>query len=162
MAKFQFSGLDDYISGMAKIHSNVTPCIKKAVYSGAKVVADAIHDEINALPENPENYHATQDRMTSGVSKRQKEGLIEGLGVSSMSDDAGFVNVKIGFAGYNAIKTKAYPKGQPNALIARSVISGTSFRQKNPFVSRALKKVKAQAEAAMTSAFDAEFEKNSN
>ena len=162
MAKFQFSGLDEYVSRLQKTAVNTYPCIKRAVYAGAKVVADAIHDEVAALPEDRENFHATSSYMTSGISKRQKDGLLDGLGISKIEEKDGFVNCKVGFAGYNDVETDTYPHGQPNPLIARSVISGTSFRSKNPFVTRAVNKSKAQAEAAMTSAFDAEFEKISN
>ena len=31
------------------------------------------------------------------------------------------LNVKLGFDGYNGMKTKKYPKGQPNVLLARSI-----------------------------------------
>ena len=159
MAKFNFGGLDDYVSHLTHIGMNTEPCMKKAVFEGAKVVADAIRSEIEALPEDRENFHATPDYKTSGISKRQKEGLLNGFGISKIENDGGVVNCKVGFEGYNDVETDAYPHGQPNPLIARSVISGTSFRQKNPFVARAVKRVKAQAEAAMASAFDAEFEK---
>lgn len=162
MAKLQFTGLDSYISSLQSVSTATEPCIRRAVYAGAQVVADAIRREIENLPEDPENFHATSDHMTSGISKRQKEGLIKGLGISNISDDNGVINCKVGFAGYNDVKTKKYKQGQPNPLIARSVISGTSFRQKNPFVTRAVKKSKAQAEAAMAHAFDAEFDKIKN
>ena len=55
--------------------------------------------------------------------------------------------------------TRKYPHGQPNALIARAVISGTSFRKKNNFVGRAVKAVKAEAENQMRAAFDEIFDK---
>ncbi len=159
MASFIFDGISQYVSSLTVVDANTLPCIKKAVYAGAKVVADEIHAEIEALPEDRENFHATPDYKTSGISKRQKEGLLNGFGISRIENDGGVVNCKVGFEGYNDVETDAYPHGQPNPLIARSVISGTSFRQKNPFVARAVKRVKAQAEAAMASAFDAEFEK---
>ena len=162
MAKLQFNGLDEYISRMQNLTKETEPCIRRAVYAGAKVVADAIHSEIESLPEEDENFHATPDNMSTGISKRQKQGLIRGLGISNIADDNGVINCKVGFAGYNDVKTKKYKQGQPNPLIARSVISGTSFRQKNPFVTRAVKKSKAQAEAAMADAFDEEFDKISN
>ena len=162
MAKLKFDGVGEYVSKLQLISRNTEPCLRRAVYAGAKVIADAIHTEIEALPEDRENFHATSSYMTSGISARQKEGLLNGLGISKIENDNGVVNCKVGFSGYNDVETDTYPHGQPNPLIARSVISGTSFRQKNPFVTRAVKKSKAQAEDAMNSAFDAEFEKISN
>lgn len=162
MAKLQFTGLDSYISSLQSVSTATEPCIRRAVYAGAQVVADAIHQEIENLPEDRENFHATSDYMTSGISKRQKEGLIKGLGISKIKNDDGVINCKVGFSGYNDVETDRYRQGQPNALIARSVISGTTFRQKNPFVTRAVNKSKVQAMDAMTAAFDAEFDKIKN
>ena len=71
-----------------------------------------------------------------------------------MENDNGYINTKIGFDGYNATKTKKYPNGQPNALIARSIESGTSKHQKTPFVRPAISKAKAKAEAAMAASVD--------
>ena len=59
------------------------------------------------------------------------------------------LNTKIGFDGYNDVKTKKYPNGQPNMMIARSINAGTSFRRPYPFVQRCGKNAKLPAEAAM-------------
>ena len=76
-----------------------------------------------------------------------------------MRDDNGFINVKLGFDGYNATRTKKYPRGQPNVLIARSVNSGTTFRKKTKFVDKAVNSAKKAAEAAMDAACSREIEK---
>lgn len=62
-----------------------------------------------------------------------------------MRDDDGYYNVKIGFDGYNSIRTKRWPKGQPNAMVARSVIRGTSFMAANNFMASAVRKARARA-----------------
>ena len=84
-----------------------------------------------------------------------------GKDVFSVFPDSGksFVNVKIGFAGYNATRTDKYPQGQPNALIARAVNSGTTFRKKTRFVDKAVSASKKSAEAAMDAACNREIEK---
>ena len=65
----------------------------------------------------------------------------------------------VGFVGYNSIKTKKYPKGQPNRLIAASVNSGSSVRQKDPFVRRAQQGTRAKCVQEMQDTVDAEIEK---
>ena len=67
-----------------------------------------------------------------------------------MRDDNGFLNVKLGFEGYNSQVTTKYPGGQPNSLIARSVNAGTSFRQRIPFIDNAVNQTKGAAEQKMT------------
>ena len=84
---------------------------------------------------------------------------MDGFGISRLKDDDGFVNVKLGFDGYNSTKTEKYPNGQPNVLIARSVNSGTTFRKKTKFVDKAVDSAKKAAEAAMDAACSREIEK---
>ena len=93
------------------------------------------------------------------VTLPQKAGLLDGFGISRMKDDGGFVNVKLGFDGYNSTRTEKYPRGQPNVLIARSVNSGTTFRKKTKFVDKAVNSAKKAAEAAMDAACSREIEK---
>ena len=76
-----------------------------------------------------------------------------------MKDDAGYLNVKIGFDGYNAMRTEKYPQGQPNQLVARGVESGTSWKQKHPFVRPAINASRKRAEAKMAEVLDKEIEK---
>ena len=65
-----------------------------------------------------------------------------------MQNENGYINVKLGFDGYNSVKTKKYPKGQPNALIARVTESGSSYRTKTPFIRPAVRATKKAAEQA--------------
>ena len=97
--------------------------------------------------------------IPGGVTAPQKAGLIDGMGISPMQDDGGYLNVKIGFDGYNATKTEKYPQGQPNQLVARGVESGTSWKQKKPFIRPAINASKSRAEAEMARILDQEIEK---
>lgn len=67
-----------------------------------------------------------------------------------MQNDAGYINVKIGFDGYNA-------NGVANVLMARIFESGTSKVQKHPFVRPAVNSSKARAEAEMARILDKEI-----
>lgn len=130
-------GIDAYISSLERSEKVTRAAIGMAIYDGAKIVADAIHEEIEKLPDNTPRL------------RKQKEGLLDGLGVTHIRDENGVRNVKIGFDGYNDVITPTYPKGQPNSMLARSLVSGTSFAPKNDFIGRAIRKSKAAAETAM-------------
>lgn len=54
------------------------------------------------------------------------------------------MNVKLGFDGYNTVKTNSYPNGQPNVMIARAIESGSSIRDKHPFVRPAVNAAKKE------------------
>ena len=159
---FHFEGLDLWTSQLKKLAtpSVYKDVVGKTIYVGAEIVANAIRASINALPTT-KNQHGTPQNKISGCTAVQKKGLLDGLGVTKMSDKFGvdYWHVKIGFKGYNGQKTKKYPQGQPNSLIARSIESGTSFRSKHPFVMPAANKAKKAAEAAMVKKFDEEMKK---
>lgn len=142
-------GLDSYISYLQKIDAVTDEAIGEAVYEMAKVVADSVRSGIQALPtvSNQANI-ATYKKGYSRLSDEEKQGLLDGFGVSPMQDDNGYRNVKLGFDGYNSVKTKKYPQGQPNALIARVTESGSSYREKTPFIRPAVNASKKQAEQA--------------
>lgn len=153
MAKIQFNGMDAYVRQLESLSNNVEPDIGKAVYEGAKVVADAVRAATEALPVE-RSRHATPENPLRGVTSTQKQGLLGGLGISHMSKDGDYLNVKIGFDGYNAVRSVKYPKGQPNAMIARSVNNGTSIRKRTGFVDKAVNRSKGAAEQAMAAALD--------
>ena len=158
MAKITFPGLNDYELMISKLSKGVDDIAGKAIYAGAGIVADAIKENIKALPI-VRGYGTTENPLPGGVTAPQKAGLIDGLGISPMQSDAGYLNVKIGFDGYNATKTDKYPQGQPNQLVARGVESGTSWKKKSPFIRPAINASKSRAEAEMARILDQEIEK---
>lgn len=158
MARIEFSGIDNYIKRLNKLQQSTKDgVVGKTVYAGAAVVADSVRRAIQALPVG--DGRAQGGGLVDTVTLPQKAGLLDGFGISRMKDDDGFVNVKLGFDGYNSTRTEKYPRGQPNALIARSVNSGTTFRKKTKFVDKAVNSAKKAAEAAMDAACSREIEK---
>ena len=117
MAKITFPGLADYELMLSKLEDGSEEIIGKAVYAGAGIVADAIKSSIQSLPI-VRGYGTESNPLPGGVTSAQKAGLIDGLGISRMQDDAGYLNVKIGFDGYNNTRTERYPQGQPNQHFA--------------------------------------------
>lgn len=129
----------------------------KALYAGAKVIADEIRANIKALPEK--SGPLKHNQMREGVLPKQKEGLLDSLGITKMGKKNGAYNVKIGFDGYNKIKTKKYPQGQPNAMIARSIESGTTIQQKFRFISQAMDEKEKAARKIIKKVAEEEMEK---
>lgn len=148
MAKFQVgTGIDQYVTQLTNLEFTAHDSIGRAIYKGAAIVADAVKANIPSLPK-------------SSCSNLEKAALMDGLGIAKMRDDGGMWNVKIGFDGYDSIKTKTFPKGRPISMIARSIESGTSFRKKHPFVAPAVNATKAAAEMAMAEEINKELLKN--
>ena len=158
MPNMSVKGLDDLVSFMKSLEGDVDGILKAAVYDGANVLAEEIRKGIERLPIES-RYVAKNDDKLEGITKEQKDGLLEGFGISPFRKESGYINQKIGFAGYNKTKTVKYPQGQPNALIARSIESGSSVRQKRPFVRPAVNRAKARAVAAVQAKLDDEIKK---
>lgn len=157
MAKWKNSpNMDKYISKLEKL-TNTREYIGEAVYDGAAVVADAMKAQIASLPVA--QTFAKDGGKIGTITSVQKAGLVEGFGISKMRKDGDYYNVKLGFDGYNGQKTHKYPHGVPNSIIARSLVSGTSFRQKNDFVGRATRGAKQKAEKAMEKSLEKAFER---
>lgn len=159
MAMVKFKAGDEYMAKLSKLSAMTQDRVcGRAIYDGAAEVADVFRNEIQALPTDDRFVRGGQ--MLSGPGEAQKKGLLESLGVTPLSDDGrGFLNVKVGFDGYNRVRTKRWPKGQPNQMIARSVERGTSFMTANPFMKRAVARTRRRAEEAMRKAADREIEK---
>ena len=161
MAKWNTRGFDQYAASLQRIGKNTPEIIGAGVYAMADVVANQMRENIKQLPavKNEANI-ATYRKGYSKLSEPEKEGLLEGFGISKLQNEDGYMNVKLGFDGYNSVKTKKYPKGQPNALIARITDSGSSYREKTPFVDDAVKKSKKAALQKGRAAIDEKIPKN--
>ncbi len=152
MATIKMTGLEGYISRLNKLGRDAVGICKASVYEGADEVADAVRAAIEALPT--ESYGDTMAdwrdrRPVDAITDKQKQGLLDSLYVERIRDEDGFVFTRIGFAGYNDVKTATYPNGQPNSMIARAIESGSSARRKHPFIRPAVNRVKTAAIARM-------------
>lgn len=153
MAKWTASKkFDAYVAKLETLRDEGREMIGEAIHDGAGVVADAVRSQINALPVA--QVYAKDGERISTITSVQKKGLQEGFGISPLKQDGSFLNVKLGFAGYNGQKTHAHPNGVPNSVIARSLVAGTSFRAKNDFVGRGVNSSKNKAEKTMEQKFD--------
>lgn len=161
MAKFQVQGIEEYALKLSKFGENSNRIAGKAIYAAADIVANQIRENISNLNtvSNTYNINAYRNNSNAGITKKQKQGLLDGLGIAKMQEDNGYLNVKVGFDGYNAVATVKYPKGQPNQLIARVTENGSSFMDKQPFIRPAMNATKDKALAEMQRVIDEEAKK---
>lgn len=141
MATITFKGLEEYQHQMETLGREYPKAINASIYEGARVLADAVKAEIKGLD----------------IRNVEKQGLLDGLGIAHFWSENGKTMTKIGFDGYNADRTKKWPKGKPNAMIARTVIRGTSWLTPDRFVDRATRKARNDAIAAIRERLDAEI-----
>lgn len=153
MAKITLYGFDAYAKKLENLEREIAAIEGEAIYLAAGIVADEVKASIDEIHSDGTSDY---EKRTLAV---QKEGLKESFGIAPMREDSGYKNVRLGFDGYNKIKTKKYPKGQPNIMIARSINSGTSWKEKQPFFDKAVRRIKAKAEATMKTTIESNMEK---
>lgn len=163
MARITFKGLTEYEMQLSKLENRqeIRRIAGKATFEGAKTITDEIRENIRGLSARSDKtgFFAYQEKTAAPLTETAKQGLLDGLGIAELQDDNGFLNVKVGFAGYNKMKTKQYPKGQPNVLIARVTESGSSLAKKQPFVRPAIQNKRDEAERKMAQVVDEEISK---
>ena len=158
MATINFKKGDEYLAKIADLSvSAAEEVCGAAIYAGAKTVTDAIAAAIDGIPVD-ESY-GTPEKPQTGIKQKQKTALKASLGISHAQNKDGFLNVKVGFGGYNPIKTKRWPKGQPNTVIARSMERGTSWMKAYPFVKNTMRAITQQAQKDMSDKVDEKIKK---
>lgn len=152
-------GIDNYTAELQNLSVSAPRVVGRAIYEGAKIVADEIKKNINNLPVDDRSYvEGTRD----GPTTLQKKALYSSFGIAALRNDNGFMNVKAGFDGYNKVETTRWPNGQPNAMIARSIEAGSSTIKKHPFVAPAVRATREKAERKMAEVLDSEIKKSMN
>ena len=155
MPSMKVDGLDEIYSKLKTLaDGNAIEAVQKhAVYKGMEQIKQEMEAQIRALPEQEGYVNISKgDAPRSVITKREKEELLKHMGISRMEEKNGTVYNSISFDGYTDIKTKKYPNGIPAVLIARSINSGSSVRQKKPFVRSAKSAAKGKAIKAATNA----------
>lgn len=171
--------LEGYIHSLESMAQKTDDMVEEAIKPGAGLIADEVRAALMALPRldrQPRSYspkkgkketgktipkHKT-GKLPAGITDLEREGLAKGLGLAPIRKDGSFVNTKLGVDGYNNHKTAQYPQGHPNAMVARSLESGTSYRQKTPFIDNTCRRVKSKAEELMAEKFTEEVRKAMN
>lgn len=108
MAQMQVQGLEEYAERLGSLYKDSEQIIKESVYEGASVVADSIKSGLKSLPVD--NGQGTEDKMLTGVSRRQKADLIDAFGLAPIENNGDYINTKAGFDGYGQTKSKNIQK----------------------------------------------------
>lgn len=163
MANIELEGFETYLKQLNALKTDSTKICKAVVYPGAKILADALRSEVGSLPviSDARALNNYQHGLVNGaLSYSQKAGLVESLGITPIRKDRkGMIQCSVGFSGYNGVKTKKFPGGQPNAEVARSLEKGTSYLKRNAFATKAVKAARASAEAAMRTEMDTQIQR---
>lgn len=117
MATIKMEGLDEYIKKLNDLGASVEGSIKRAVYPAAGMVIEAIK---------------ANTPVDTG-------GLRDSAALRTFKNDNGYVYTQVTFDGYDE-------RGHPNPVKARVIESGSSTRQKHPFIRPAVNRVKLAAE----------------
>lgn len=126
----ELSAVDDFLDSLGVLWE---PVAKQGLYEGAAVMKDALLQEVKDLPVmSKDRYVPTVGLPLSALRPAEKQGLIDGLGISKMRRDKDGVSVSISFDGYNKL-------GKANSLVARSLNKGTSVQKPNRFIRRTFK-----------------------
>lgn len=158
MATIKMTGIEAYNKFLKTLDMKLYDTVlSRAVYEGSAIAADEVKSELKHLPTV--GGTGSQEHPLIGPNPVQKHFLIESMGVSPIKETDGFVHTRIGYDGYNSIKTKLWPQGQPNAMVAVNVERGTSFMFPNPFMKRAINRCKSRVIGVMGTTVDAEIKK---
>ena len=125
MATIEFKGIDAYMKLLASLGPAAEGICKYAIYDAAGVVVEAIKQNTP---------------VDTGDLKKS-------VGLANMQNKDGFIYTKVVFDGYDQ-------KGTPNSIKARVLESGSSTRQKKPFIRPAVNRVKKQAEQLIETNLD--------
>ena len=163
MAKITFKRQSEYFLKLKQLETHFVKneVLERAVHKGAAIVADEIRKNLESLPEEQFRHLDTYlGDYFREVPTGQKIDIAEGFGLTPIERDSrGFVHTKAGFEGYGSYPTNAYPQGVPNALIARAIESGSSVRNKTPFVRTAVNASRKEAVKAMEKSIDDDTKK---
>lgn len=135
MARAAFMLDEDFAIKLSRLDTDINEIAKKAIYEGAKIVADTM--KVN---------------LESVLSDEATGQLVEALGITPIGMLGGEWSAHIGFDGYDT-------NGVAFQLIARVLESGTSTRQKKPFVRKTMNQTKTKVAAVMQAVVEEEYQK---
>lgn len=152
MAKLTVNGLEDFSTMIVALGQKGHEVVSAALYAGAGMMADAVKEAVSSLPDEAWRFVVPGGDKLDVMTPDEKSDLINAIGIAKFSGDGGKTSTAIGFNGYSSHATKKYTGGVPLAMIARSIESGSSVRNKHPFMRRAANAATARVQQAMQDA----------
>ena len=152
MARMTVKGLEDFSTMIVALGQKGHEVLSAALYAGAGVLADAVKQAVSSLPEEDWRFVTPGWKKLGVLTPSEKSDLVNAVGIAKFKSDGGKTDTAIGFDGYSSRPTKKYTQGVPLAMIARSIESGSSVRQKHPFMRQAANAASSRAQQAMQDA----------
>jgi HK97 gp10 family phage protein len=135
MATAKMYADDDFEMMLGNLGDQSGAIAKKAVYAGAKIVADRMKVNLQKI-----------------LSPAATGKLVDALGITPIKQKNGEWSAKVGFDGYDN-------NGVAFQLIARALESGTSTRPAKPFARPTLNQTRKQVVAEMNRVINEEIQK---
>ena len=142
----QVDGLKELAGKLDKLPEKAADVAALALYDGAGTVADRVRREVQGISTEPFRY--AQGGRKRKASPEEKELLMNApWGIAKFKRKGVVIETSVGMenAGYADLAGKRVPIPQ----IANAINSGTSFREKQPFLRKAFTQSRKAAEAAI-------------
>lgn len=161
MSSIKVEGLEEYLRLLDLNEKQLERICGRSIYPGAGLAWKECRNRIQNLRTDDHlfSFAAQYGRKRHGPTTRQKKGLYDSIGIAKLRHVGGTVDVKLGFDGYNDIVSTRWPKGQPNAMIARTVNGGMSFMEAQPFMDQTVDAIRHTAENKIEQQFYKELQK---
>lgn len=156
MAKVKTTGLNETLKMLESIERNTDEILEDVLREGAMIAADEMRSQISKLRTSDEYEGGNGKRY---AKKSDVQGLLDSLGFAPVRFNNTVVDSNVGFDGYNNNKTKKYPKGHANRMVANAINRGTSFMIAQPFINRTKKAAEAKCNQEMQKKLDEEIQK---
>lgn len=135
-------GMSELSQMFDKLGAEAGNIAAKALYSGAKIVADSITAAAAELQTEPFRFASESNpRLCSPLEKEAIQNRVAGIAKFDKSGAEVSTAVGLKDAGYVGEPGKS----TPIPLLVRSINSGASFRVKQPFFRQAVNKSKGEA-----------------
>ena len=156
MAKVKTTGLNETLKMLESIERNTDEILEDVLREGAMIATDEMRSQISKLRTSDEYEGGNGKRY---AKKSDVQGLLDSLGFAPVRFNDSVVDSNVGFDGYNNNKTKKYPKGHANRMVANAINRGTSFMIAQPFINRTKKAAEAKCNEVMQKRLDEEIQK---
>lgn len=156
MAKVKTTGLNETLKMLESIERNTDEILEDVLREGAMIATDEMRSQISKLRTSDEYEGGNGKRY---AKKSDVQGLLDSLGFAPVRFNNSVVDSNVGFDGYNDNKTKKYPKGHANRMVANAINRGTSFMIAQPFINRTKKAAEAKCNQEMQKKLDEEIQK---
>ena len=155
----KIKGLEDTLKELERLNKNSPEMLEETVKAGVQIATDEMRKQINQLKTSEAKPKKGQKRYPT---KKEVQGLKDSLGFTPVRWNDTLIDANAGFDGYNEQKTKKYPNGHANQMIANSINAGTSFMQAQPFIRKAANAAKTSVLSEMQKKLNEEIERASS